>query len=187
MISGCSGCAPLQPRCWKAQAILADLREPLLRLRVGDARFVLAHLLGHVVLMAVVVQMLRTQLLGFSARRIDVTAGYLPGIAPRRGSVHRPGWPPQARAPRPTQRRPQPESSSRCHWRGGPSFFFTLFTSDETGLRTTLSPRAGTQLFGRQVTPGVQIRYSFIETQLAQAEEPRCLMIDFLPNAFGAH
>lgn len=95
MISGCSGCAPLQPRCWKAQAILADLREPLLRLRVGDARFVLAHLLGHVVLMAVVVQMLRTQLLGFSARRIDVTAGYLPGIAPRRRSVHRLGWPPK--------------------------------------------------------------------------------------------
>jgi hypothetical protein len=49
------------------------------------------HLLGHLVLMAVVAQIRRTVVYGFNARGIDVAAGNLPGIAPRGGSVHRPG------------------------------------------------------------------------------------------------
>jgi len=68
------------------------LQESLVRLGVSHSRLVVAHLLRHFVLMAVVVHVLRSQFLGLSARGIDIAAGYLLGIAPRSGSVHRPGW-----------------------------------------------------------------------------------------------
>jgi hypothetical protein len=82
-MSGRSRCALLQPLCGNVKGDLADLRQPLLRLRIGDARPVVPDLLGHIVLMAVVVQMFRTQFLGFTAREIDVVTRHLPGIAPR--------------------------------------------------------------------------------------------------------
>src|SRR5262249_23945496 len=58
----------------------------------GHSRLVVPHLLGHLVLMAIVMHVLGTQFLRLFARGIVVAAGYLPGIAPRSGSIHRPGW-----------------------------------------------------------------------------------------------
>lgn len=56
----------------------------------GEQRLVVAQALGHLVLLAVVVQMLVADLLGLCLREIDRTARQLPAVAPRRGSEHRP-------------------------------------------------------------------------------------------------
>jgi hypothetical protein len=62
----------------------------------------------------------------------------------------------------------------------------TLFTSDDARLRTRLSSGAVTSSYSVADDARWSNPIFLVETQLAQAEEPRCLMINFLANAFGA-